>query len=165
MRWCSVLAVHAGCLLFISMLSGCGFQLRTVPDTPQLVGTYSLEVRSPYPDIRFVLENTLRARGFGVVAGVEGYIVQITEERFSENEIGLDKELPLPYRFLTYELEYQVFESGLTEIISDTITESTDYSFAEGNYLQQQKAHDLAVEALRKRAAIHLANKLIEIVN
>ncbi len=165
MRWCSVLSAHVGCLLFIGMLSGCSFQLRTVPDAPQLAGTYWLEVRSPYPAIRFVLENTLRARGFGVAAGAEGYIVQITEEHFSENEIGLDTELPLPYRFLTYEIKYQVFESGSTEYIVDTIMESTDYSFTKGNYLQQQKAHDLALESLRKRAAIHLTNRLIEIVN
>ncbi len=153
----------AGVSLLASLLIGCGFQLRGADSTIKLSGTYSVQVKSAYPQLNHIFERTLNRKGFKVVRAAADIVIQIqSEESDSRDHLFDEKFISQRFRRLNYHLKYFISNAdGELIDVPGTLHLTSDYHNPTGSYLQQEVARDSALNQLRKNAALEIVNRLL----
>lgn len=149
-------------VLLAFLLVGCGFQLRGADTVPNLTASYAVQVNSPFPHLNHQFEIQLIRLGFKVVNSDPQYLIQLHNQEYDEYEFGVNTEFSEVFKRVNYRLNYAVFDSDGTPVIGrQTFEISTDYFNPSGNYLQQTVARNNALDHLRKKSAVMIANRLV----
>ena len=153
----------------VLVLAGCGFQLRGSDGAPttSLDSRYSITIQTAVAEFRVKLAESLRRRGFSLVNQDSDYRIELFDEIYNEDDFELVTDrLDLDIRTLNYRISFRLTgNSADSEIVSQTIAMSIDYTRYGANELARDTAALSALERVRKQVADLLADRLVALIS
>ena len=153
----------------ILVLTSCGFQLRGTNGAPteSLDSRYSITIQTAAAEFRVKLAESLRRRGFSLVAQNADYHIELFDEIYNEDdfEVVTDR-LDMDTRTLNYKISFKLRgNSADAEMLSQTIAMSLDYTRYGANELARDTATVSALERVRQQVADLMADRLIALIS
>ena len=152
--------------IIVSLLTGCGFQLRGTDGAPipTIENRFSISIQTAIPGFKFKLAESLRRREFRVIEQNADYRVDVFDEHRVEDDYELfSDKYELDTRTLHYRIGFRLTESGQEEsVLAQTISLTTDYSRIGSSELARDTAMLATLERVRREAADMLADRLVD---
>lgn len=146
----------------VILITGCGFKLRGLMDSPSWLSSIAIDIQDVHQDLAFALKENFKALGIPVVPPSSGQYLLVVEKDESQQQITSVSASTTPRQYqLHYRVTYSLLKANGEPIISsNSILVSRQLTVNNNRILGSNFEEMLSYKEMRKEAAMQIVNRL-----